>query len=210
MTHAVDKTGDWKDRLYKLGFELFNRGDRFEAHEEWEAIWLDEPKGHPNRLFLQGLIQVAAAFHRVDTDFKKAAFRLFRSSRRKLIPFAPSYKGVNIADVIPRLEKWRDRLAAQIAGKPAAEVPYFAMRLEGRGWHAPTREGGRTPEELATFKAFEQYSSDREVRAECPKCGTTLAVNGRRRAPADDAEAAWKVACPKSCVSHAYAAGAAL
>ncbi|MEK7469818.1 MAG: DUF309 domain-containing protein [Planctomycetota bacterium] len=209
MTHAVDKTGDWKTRLYTLGFELFNSGKRFEAHEEWEAIWLDEPKGHPNRLFLQGLIQVAAAFHRVDTNFLRAAYRLFRSARRKLIPYSPSYKGVDIASLIPLLESWIERLGALNRGDAPSHADYFPMALGGRGWGEATRALDASPEGLSTFKAFEQYSSDREVRAVCPKCGDALAVNGRRRAPTEDVESVWRVSCLRGCVERAFAGAGA-
>ncbi|MCE9581852.1 MAG: DUF309 domain-containing protein [Planctomycetes bacterium] len=209
MTHGIDKTGDWKSRLFTLGFELFNKGERFEAHEEWEAIWLDEPKGHPNRLFLQGLIQVAAAFHRVDTNFLGAAYRLFRSARRKLLPYSPGYKGVDVASLIPLVEKWVARLEALNDGKPAPEAPYFQMQMRGKGWNEPTRAADSSAAGLATFKAFEQYSSDREVRSECPTCRTPLVVNGRNRAPSTDLERSWHVACPRACVTAEFAEGRA-
>src|SRR5437870_2421253 len=41
------------------GRALFNAGRYFEAHEVWEAAWLQE-RGRTRRL-LQGLIQIAAA-----------------------------------------------------------------------------------------------------------------------------------------------------
>lgn len=205
MTHAVDRSGDWKARLYARGFELFNAGKRFEAHEEWETLWLDEPKGHPNRLFLQGLIQVAAAFHRVDTHFLRAAYRLFRSARRKLIPFAPSYKGVDVAALVPRIEAWIERLGAPDRTDAPSHAEDFPIACGGRGWNEPGREAETSAGRLSAFRAFEQYSSDREVRASCPECGAGLAVNGRRRAPAEDAERAWTVACPGGCVVLEFA-----
>ncbi len=42
------------------GVEQYNSGYFFEAHETWEELWLRSP--WPFRQFLQGLIQVAAAF----------------------------------------------------------------------------------------------------------------------------------------------------
>lgn len=204
MSHPVDKTGDWRARLFGLGFDLFNSGKRFEAHEEWEAMWLDEPKGHPNRLFLQGLIQIAAAFHLAATGFPRASFRLFRSARRKLIPYAPRYKGVDVAGLLPHLDEWRDRMAAVAAGRAAPEAADFRMTFGGRGWNEPSPAYAGTAEDRAVFKAFEQYSSDRQVTAPCPKCAEVLTVNGRRRAPAEDAESSWSVVCPRSCVARAY------
>jgi predicted metal-dependent hydrolase len=43
---------------------LFNAGQFFEAHEAWEILWLAEGPG-ASRRGLQGLIQLAAAFHKL-------------------------------------------------------------------------------------------------------------------------------------------------
>ena len=50
-----------KDRLYQKGLEAFNSAHFYDAHEHWEEVWLVTP--NPDKMFLQGLIQVAAAFH---------------------------------------------------------------------------------------------------------------------------------------------------
>src|SRR5579864_9053080 len=50
-----------KDRLYRKGLAAFNSCHFYDAHEHWEEIWLVTPR--PDKMFLQGLIQVAAAFH---------------------------------------------------------------------------------------------------------------------------------------------------
>jgi uncharacterized protein len=49
----------------EAGRVLFNAGRYFEAHEVWEEAWLSA-NGEPRRL-LQGLIQLAAAFHKAST-----------------------------------------------------------------------------------------------------------------------------------------------
>jgi uncharacterized protein len=46
------------------GAELFDRGAFFEAHEAWEERWLVTVDPDERR-FLQGLIQVTAAFHKL-------------------------------------------------------------------------------------------------------------------------------------------------
>jgi uncharacterized protein len=53
-------SGD-KDHKFQRGIDHFNAREFFEAHEVWEEIWLAESE--PQKTFLQGLIQVAAAFH---------------------------------------------------------------------------------------------------------------------------------------------------
>lgn len=50
--------GQVEDSLEE-GIECFNQGEFFQCHEVLEAVWVGE-KG-PDRLFYQGLIQVAVA-----------------------------------------------------------------------------------------------------------------------------------------------------
>jgi hypothetical protein len=66
------------------GAALFDLGEYFEAHEAWEARWLTtELAGE--RLFLQGLIQVAAAFHKLFVSrSKESAERLLTRGLTKL------------------------------------------------------------------------------------------------------------------------------
>ena len=47
--------GDWY-----AGFELFNSGYYWEAHEVWEGLWQQTDKRSPDSLVLRGLIQMAA------------------------------------------------------------------------------------------------------------------------------------------------------
>ncbi|MBK6940794.1 MAG: DUF309 domain-containing protein [Planctomycetes bacterium] len=46
---------------FLFGFDLFNRGYFWEAHEVWEEAWHRVPPRSPVRLLLQALIQIAAA-----------------------------------------------------------------------------------------------------------------------------------------------------
>jgi len=50
-------------RIFAEGVELFNRGKFWEAHEAWEHIWREREE--ESRIFFQGIIQAAAAFHLV-------------------------------------------------------------------------------------------------------------------------------------------------
>ena len=53
----MDDAGLSYDPRYLAGIVLFNRGDYFEAHEVWEALWM-ETFGEEKR-FYQALIQAA-------------------------------------------------------------------------------------------------------------------------------------------------------
>jgi hypothetical protein len=54
----------YDERAFRRGATLFDAGQYFEAHEAWEARWLTT-QDTGERLLLQGLIQVAAAFHKL-------------------------------------------------------------------------------------------------------------------------------------------------
>jgi predicted metal-dependent hydrolase len=57
---------------FAQGAELFNAGAYFEAHEVWEDLWRAEPLG-ARRTALQGLIQAAAALHKVTRQGDRAS-----------------------------------------------------------------------------------------------------------------------------------------
>ena len=106
------------------GADLFNRGLHWEAHEAWEELWLaldDEPK-----LFMQGLIQVAAAGHkafvqrqprgcvkllttglekleRAPVDFLGVETRSFLDGVRRMLAEATRWMEGEVADLHPGL-----------------------------------------------------------------------------------------------------------
>jgi hypothetical protein len=52
----------WHDSTeYLWGVDLYNHGYPWEAHEAWEGLWQMAARHSPERAFLQGLIQCAAA-----------------------------------------------------------------------------------------------------------------------------------------------------
>ncbi len=68
---------------------LFNQGAFYEAHEDWEALWL-EADG-PYRLWLQGMIQYAAAFVHFKRGFHARGFaRLMQQATEKCDPYTGS------------------------------------------------------------------------------------------------------------------------
>jgi Domain of unknown function (DUF309) len=52
---------DWTQGALAEGLRLYHAGEFFAAHEAWEGVWLRAQE--PEKKFLQGLIQVTAAFH---------------------------------------------------------------------------------------------------------------------------------------------------
>ena len=82
---------------FALAMRLHNEGEYYEAHEAWEDIWRDEEIDE-YRIFVQGLIQVTSAFHKL--TFQKApggASRLLTRGLEKLAPYPGDYLGVDLA-----------------------------------------------------------------------------------------------------------------
>jgi predicted metal-dependent hydrolase len=87
------------------GVELFNAGRFWEAHEAWEELWLKE--SGDEKQFLQGLIQLAAAYHHVQRGTFPGAVRLFEAALRRLAPFAPDHDGVDRENAVRSAERHR-------------------------------------------------------------------------------------------------------
>ena len=79
---------------FDLGLRLHNQGEYYEAHEAWESIWMDESNDEW-RLFVQGLIQVTSAFHKLfGQRAPGGAARLLERGLDKLDKYPPHYLGV--------------------------------------------------------------------------------------------------------------------
>ncbi len=75
------------------GIEHFNALQFWEAHEAWEELWLVAETDMEQ--FLQGLIQIAAAYHHVKRGTFRGAVRLFEAGLARLAPFPPRFCGVD-------------------------------------------------------------------------------------------------------------------
>jgi predicted metal-dependent hydrolase len=97
------------------GADLFNRGLHWEAHEAWEELWLeleDEP-----RLFVQGLIQVAAAGHKAFVQQQpRGCVKLLISALEKLEAAPPDFLGVETRHFIPALRRMLAEAELWLAG----------------------------------------------------------------------------------------------
>lgn len=80
---------------------LFNHHLFFEVHEVLEAQWREERD--PARLFLQGLIQVAVAFHHLERRNFRGAVALLHDGLEKLMPQRPAFLGVELHEFVAQL-----------------------------------------------------------------------------------------------------------
>jgi len=98
------------EEKFRRGLEQFNQGHFFDAHETWEEIWLASPE--PERTFLQGIIQVAAAFHHYTRGNRGGTQSLLRAGLEKLDRFPKTHRGVRLEELRAAARCWMDALAA--------------------------------------------------------------------------------------------------
>jgi predicted metal-dependent hydrolase len=98
------KSSGHEAELFARGIELFNTRYFFEAHEAWEEIWLHAAP--PEKTFLQGLIQVTAAFHHHSRENLRGTKSLLRAGLAKLEDFPPHHRELNIEKLREAARKW--------------------------------------------------------------------------------------------------------
>ena len=95
------------------GVEHFNALEFWESHESWEALWLVAESDLDQ--FLQGLIQVAAAYHHLKRGTFRGGVRLFDSGLARLSKFAPLACGIDRGDVERAAREHRHWAAERVA-----------------------------------------------------------------------------------------------
>jgi len=105
---------DARDKLIE-GVAHFNATEFWEAHESWEALWL-EAEGDLVE-FYQGLIQLAAAYHHAKRGTLRGAVRLFDASLRRLAPFPYDFLDLDRSAAIKVAQEHRQWAAANIESK---------------------------------------------------------------------------------------------
>jgi predicted metal-dependent hydrolase len=95
---------------FKRGLEQIRTGCYFEAHEELELAWRRAEA--PERDFFQGLVHVAVAWYQAGRGRPVATGRQLEKAARRLAPYAPAHRGVDVADVLAQVERARAVVAA--------------------------------------------------------------------------------------------------
>ena len=95
---------NWQtNEAYLYGIDLYNHGYWWEAHEAWEGLWVLAAQESLQRVFLQGLIQTAAALLKARAGNPRGAGKLWDKARPKLervCAAAPNYMGLDLADFV--------------------------------------------------------------------------------------------------------------
>jgi predicted metal-dependent hydrolase len=114
-----------KNQLFDRGLEAFNSSHFFEAHELWEEVWLETPE--PEKLFLQGLIQVAAAFHHYSRSNLKGTRNLLQAGLVKLDRFPETHGGLAVEPLRSAVRDWLEALNASEISQ-SVKVPQIARQ----------------------------------------------------------------------------------
>lgn len=92
------------------GLALIREGAYFEAHEELEDEWREAPASE--RDFLQGLVHVAVAWLHAGRGNQPGCERQLEKAERRLGPYAPVHRGVDLETVLEDLRVARGLVAA--------------------------------------------------------------------------------------------------
>ncbi len=106
------------DRKLAQGIALFNAGKFYEAHEVLEDVW--RQMTGEDRRYLQGLIQVAVAFHHYSTGNLAGARSLLARGAAALAGAPDVFLGISMPPLRAALELWQAALAER---SPAPALP---------------------------------------------------------------------------------------
>jgi predicted metal-dependent hydrolase len=95
---------------YKTGLDHIRSGRFFEAHEELELVWRDAAP--EEREFYQGLVHVAVAWYQAGRGRPVATSRQLEKAARRLGPFSPAHRGVDVAALLEQVREARTVVAS--------------------------------------------------------------------------------------------------
>src|SRR5277367_1887881 len=96
---------------FARGMHQFNSREFWHAHESWEAIWLTAPE--PDKTFLQGIIQISAAFYHHQRGNLEGMRSLMRRGLAKVEQLPAGYRGVRVEELRRAVRKWVAASAAE-------------------------------------------------------------------------------------------------
>ena len=108
------------DPRLRRGVAAFNAGDFFGAHEIWEDLWNDSVGA--DKLLLQGLVQIAAGYAKVESDVRGGALKLLTRGAALIRPFAPAAMDLDLAALIAAVSADLQRLGTAPNGAVGLET----------------------------------------------------------------------------------------
>jgi hypothetical protein len=120
---------------YQDGLALAVRGEWFEAHESFEAAW--RACADEERDFFQGLVHVVVSAYQRQRGRPIATESQRVKALRRLAPFAPRHRGLDVAAVLEALERSEPDLREHLVD--AVAQPGVAMEEEQETEHDERR-----------------------------------------------------------------------
>ncbi len=87
------------------GLELARTGEYFAAHEALEDAWRAAAPGEKD--FFQGLVHVVVAWYQAGRGNATGCERQLEKAARRLGPFVPEHRGVDVAALMKQVEAAR-------------------------------------------------------------------------------------------------------
>ena len=117
---------------WRHGIELFNSGRFVESHEALEDVWREAPLHEDRRRHLQGLVQLAVAFHHQSTGNWQGARSVLERALRNLSGAEESFPELDFDHSRASLAPWRDYFASVELSleKPTPVLPQLRLRLQ--------------------------------------------------------------------------------
>ncbi len=109
------------EERFEQGVELFNAGRFFECHEAWEEVW--KRRSGQEKLFLQGMIQAAAALLHAGRGNRAGAESLYAKAREKLERFPGDYMGLALSEFREALREFFAKALDAKSGESISAPP---------------------------------------------------------------------------------------
>ena len=110
---------------FARGVALFNQGHFFEAHEVLEDVWRASPA--QQKKFLQGLVQLAVAFHHHSTGNRVGMRSVMERGMRNIRGHSHTH-GINVNPLLSSLADWQSALDKD---EQVPELPRIRMHSSG-------------------------------------------------------------------------------
>jgi predicted metal-dependent hydrolase len=116
-------------RLHE-GIKLFNARQFFECHEVLEELYQETDAA--NKPFLEGLIQLAAAF-RIFAEFGevKGPVRMIYQALVRFENYHPDFLQVRVQELSAVLENWAKQAQQGASPPPATSIPKIPVKKNG-------------------------------------------------------------------------------
>jgi predicted metal-dependent hydrolase len=99
------------------GVVLFNAGRFFDAHEVLEDVWREAPRQSPLRRHLQGMVQLAVAFHHQSKGNQVGARSVLERAMRNISGADSSFPNLDLDRLRAELACWREHLDNCLAAR---------------------------------------------------------------------------------------------